>query len=124
MDSRLNQDMLIEDALKSQPLAEMPRSVTAHVMLRIQKDRRPAIFTWQDALSGAVLSACLVAFWFAYQNLPPIVLLKIHNQGILLYQAILVNSRSLIPALMFGIPIVLAAATIPLLLQVLTRRQK
>jgi len=124
MDSRLNHDLLIEDALKSQPLAEMPRSVTVNVMSRIQKDRRPTIFTWQDVLSGMVLGLCMVALWFTYQNLPPLVLLKIHNQGILLYQALLINSRWMIPALMFGAASVFAAATVPLLFQMLSRRQK
>jgi len=124
MDNRLNQDLLIEDALKSQPLAEMPRSVTANVMSRIQIDQRPAIFTWQDAVSGTVLALCMAALWFTYQNLPPIVLLKIHNQGILIYQALLINSRWMIPAEMFGAASFFAAAAIPTLLQMLAQRQK
>jgi len=93
-------------------------------MSRIQKDQRPAIFTWQDALSGAVLGLCMLALWFTYQNLPPIVLLKIHNQGILIYQALLINSRWMIPAVMFGAASFFAAAAIPMLLQMLAQRQK
>ena len=124
MDNRLIQDALIEDALKSQPLAEMPRSVTINVMSRIQNDHRPAIFTWQDVLSGAVLALCMAALWFTYQNLPPIVLLKMHNQGILIYQALLINSRWMMPALMFGAASVLAAVTVPLLFQMLSHYQK
>ena len=41
MDNRLKQDALIEDTLKSQPLAPMPRSVTLDVMARIQNDNVP-----------------------------------------------------------------------------------
>ena len=52
MDNRLKQDALIEDALQSQPLAPMPRSITLDVMKRIQKDTRPAVFTWSDAGLG------------------------------------------------------------------------
>ena len=36
MDKHLKQDAIIEDALQSEPLASMPRSITADVMARIQ----------------------------------------------------------------------------------------
>jgi len=72
MDNRLKLDALIEDALNSQPLAPMPRSITADVMARIQKDQRPAILTWNDFVLSGVIAACLAALWFALQNLPPI----------------------------------------------------
>ena len=52
MDNRLKQDILIEDALKSQPIAEMPRSVTADVMARIQTETRPACSTSVFPASG------------------------------------------------------------------------
>jgi hypothetical protein len=51
--------------------------------------------------------------WFATQNLPPILVAKIHIQGILLYQDFLVNARWLVPAAMLGLATVLSALTIP-----------
>jgi hypothetical protein len=123
MDSRLTPD-LIEEVLTSQPLAPMPRSVTADVMARIQKNARPALITWNDVVLGMVFALSIAALWFAFQNLPPILLAKLRIQGILLYQSFLVNSRWLIPALIFGTAALLAASTIPLLLQMMPRRQK
>ena len=117
MDKHLNQDALIEDALKSQPLAPMPRSIKVDVMARIQKDSRPALITWKDFVLSFVIAACMAALWFASQNLPPILLAKIRIQGILLYHDFLVNSRWLIPATMFGLAALLAALTIPTLLK-------
>ena len=124
MDNRLNQDALIEDALNSQPLAPMPRSITVDVMARIQTNARPAILTWNDFALSAVIASCIAALWFAYQNLPPILVTKIRIQGILLYQDFLVNSRWLIPTIMFGLAAVLAALTIPTLIQMTTNRQR
>ena len=48
MDQQLKRDELIEDALKSQPFAAMPRNVTLDVMSRIQtiNVKRPVILTW------------------------------------------------------------------------------
>ena len=115
MDKRLKQDMLIEDALKSQPLAPMPRSVTAGVMARIQRveTRRPALLTWGDFALSFVIASCLAALWLSLVNLPPIVVAKLRIQGILLYQDFLVNSHWLVPAIFFGLAAVLAALTIP-----------
>ena len=45
MDNRLEQDAFIEDTLKSQLLAPMPRNITANVMSRIQVEQRPALVT-------------------------------------------------------------------------------
>ena len=117
MDQQLKQDAQIEDALKSEPLAPMPRSVTPDVMARIQNTgaNRPAIITWSDFALSSVIAACIAAFWFATQNLPPILAAKIRIQGILLYQDFLVNARWLIPALIFGAAALLAAITIPTL---------
>ena len=50
MDHHLKQDAQIEEALKSYPLAQMPRSITADVMAGIQKDTRPAL-----SLPGMIL---------------------------------------------------------------------
>ena len=119
MDNHLKQDVLIEEALNSQPLAPMPRSVTADVMARIQKDIRPAILTWNDFALSAVIAACIAALWFAYQNLPPILIAKVSIQGILLYQDFLVNARWLVPAALFGLAALLAALTIPTLIQMM-----
>ena len=119
MDNRLTpeQDSMIEDALKNFPLAPMPRSITVDVMARIQKDARPALITWNDFALSAVIASCIAALWFTYQNLPPILIAKIRIQGILLYQDFLVNARWLVPSMMFGLAALLAALTIPTLIQ-------
>jgi hypothetical protein len=117
MDQHLKQDALIEDALKSEPIAPMPRSITSDVMVRIQTKKRPAIITWSDFGLSFVIVSCLAALWFAWQNLPPILLAKLHIQGIFLYQDFLVNARWLVPALFFGFAAVLAALTLPTLLK-------
>lgn len=124
MDQHIKQDAQIEEALKSQPLAPMPLSITAGVMARIQTmdARRSAILTWSDFALSAVIAACLAAFWFASQNLPPILLAKIRIQWILLYQELLVNARWLVPTLMFGSAAFLAALTIPSLIQMVSKR--
>ena len=124
MDNRLKQDALIEDALKSQPLAPMPRSITADVMARIQKDTRPALITWNDFALSLVIALCIGALFFTLQNLPPVMLVKIRIQGILLYQGFLVNMRWLIPTLFFGLGAFLAALTIPMLYQMMVGRRR
>ena len=124
MDNRLKQDALIEDALQSQPLAPMPRSITLDVMKRIQKDTRPAVFTWSDAGLGFVIAACLSALWFASQNLPPLMLAKLRIQGILLYQDFLVNARWLEPSLFFVVAAILSALTIPTLFRMTINRRQ
>ncbi len=124
MDKHLNQDALIEDALKSQPLAPMPRSITVDVMARIQKDTRPVFITWRDLVLSFVIAASAGALWFAAQSLPPILLAKIRIQGILLYHDVLINSRWLIPSAMFGLAALLAALTIPTLLRMTMDRRR
>ena len=113
MDNRLKQDELMEDALKSYPLAPMPRDITLNVMARIQKDSRPALITWSDFVLSSVITACTAALWFATLNLPPILLAKVRIQSILLYQDLLVNARWLVPVEMIGLAVVLTALTIP-----------
>lgn len=124
MDKHLAQDTQIEDTLRSQPLAPMPRSIAADVMARIQTmdARRPAIITWNDFALSCVIAACIAAFWFASQHLPPVLLAKIRIQGILLYQAYLVNARWLVPTLMFGLAAFLAALTIPTLIRMMSEQ--
>ncbi len=119
MDNRLKQDALIEDALKSQPLAPMPRSVTLDVMARIQTDVRPSLITWNDFVLSLVIALSIGAVFFTAQSLPPMVFAKIRIQGILLYQDLLVNARWLVPSLLFGVAAFLSALTIPSLVQMM-----
>jgi hypothetical protein len=63
-----------------------------------------------------VLALSISAVFFAVQSLPPIMLAKLHIQGILLYQDFLVNARWLAPSLLFGAAAVLSALTIPTLI--------
>lgn len=119
MDNRLKQDALIENALKSQALAPMPRNIKMDVMAQIQKNTRPAIFTLNDLVLSLVVAVCVAALWFTAQNLPPIVLAKLRIQGILLYQNFLVNARWLIPVAMLGFSALLFALTIPSLIQMM-----
>ena len=122
MDNRLNQDTMIEEALSSQPLAEMPRSVTMDVMARIQKETRPKLITWSDFVLSLVLALSVVAVFFALLSLPPIAIAKLRIQGILLYQDIIVNARWLIPSLLFGAATLLSALTIPTLISMAIKK--
>jgi hypothetical protein len=118
MDKRLTpqqENEIIEDALKNYLLAPMPRSITVDVMVRIQKDVRPTLVTWNDFALSFVVALSIGALFFAVQSLPPILLAKIRIQGILLYQDFLVNGRWLIPATLFGFAALLSALTIPFL---------
>jgi hypothetical protein len=126
MDDRLKQDALIEDALKSQPLAPMPHSVTPDVMARIRtaEAKRPALLTWNDFVLSFVVAACIAALWFAAQSLPPILLAKLRIQIILAYQQFILNARWLIPAITFGLAALLAGLTIPSMIQMTTNRQR
>lgn len=117
MDHRLDHDTLIENALKSQPLAPMPRSITLDVMARIHVEKRPALVTWNDFAIALVIALTIGALFIAVQYLPPIALAKIHIQGILLYQAFIVNARWLVPALLFGLAALFAGLSIPPLLR-------
>ncbi len=118
MDNNLTpqqENEMIEDALKNIPLAPMPRSITADVMARIQKDARPVLVTWNDFVLSLVIALCIGALFFTVQSLPPILLAKIRIQGILLYQDYLVNARWLVPTVFFGLAAFLSALTIPYL---------
>jgi len=123
MDNRLKQDALIEDALKSQPVAEMPRSITVDVMARIQAETRPALVTWNDFVLSLVIALSIGALFFTAQSLPPIMLAKLRIQSILLYQDILVNARWLLPSLLFGAAAVLSAFTIPTLIRMTVNKE-
>lgn len=100
------QNEMIEDALLSYPLAQMPKSITESVMTRIGNEpiRRFQI-TRTDYLLGIVLTLVLGAIMLSFQFLPPIVLLQMRIQGILLWQSFLVNYRWFLPltSIMIGI---------------------
>ena len=113
MDNRLEQDALIEDALKSQPLALMPRSITSNVMSRIQVEQRPALVTWNDFAIAFVIALTIGALFITAQSLPPIALAKLRIQGILLYQDFIVNARWFVPTVLFGLALLFAGLSIP-----------
>lgn len=109
-----NQD-LIEDALRTLPLASLPRGVTTEVLSRIQTVPAPRAFrlAWSDLLVGILLAVSVIAIWFSLQNLPPIAVAQIRKESILFYQYLLVNARWLMPAVSFGLAGFLALITIP-----------
>ena len=120
MDNRLEQDAIIGDALKSQPLAPMPRSITLDVMSRIQVEQRPALVTWNDFAIALVIALTIGALFITAQSLPPVALAKLRIQGILLYQDFIVNARWLVPTLLFGLAAFFASFAIPPLLRMTT----
>lgn len=117
------QNIVIEDALQTYPMASMPRDITADVMRRIQTIPAPRPFwlTWSDLALGIVISLCIGAVWFSLDHLPPIVIAQARKESILLYQHILVNARWLIPAVSFSLAAFLSALTIPCLRQELIK---
>jgi hypothetical protein len=111
------QNVVIEDALYTYPMAPMPRTVTSGVMARIQTIPAPRPFrlTWNDFVLAFIFSVCFGAMWFSINHLPPLVVAQIRKESILLYQHLLVNIRWLIPTLSFGLAAFLSALTIPYL---------
>lgn len=114
----------MEDALRTYPLALLPRDITADVMSRIQTVPAPRPFrlSWNDLALGIVIALCVGAVWISLQYLPPIVVAQIRKESILFYQRLLVNARWLIPALSFSLAGFLAALTIPYLRQELMKK--
>lgn len=114
----------MEDALRTYPLALLPRDITADVMSRIQTVPAPRPFrlSWNDLALGIVIALCVGAVWISLQYLPPIVVAQIRKESILFYQRLLVNARWLIPAISFGLAGFLAALTIPYLRQELMKK--
>ena len=110
------QNLAIEDALRTYPVTPIPRDLSVDVLSRIQTVRvqRPRL-TWTDLILGLVLASCMGAVWFSLQNLPPLVVAQIRKESILLYQQILVNARWLVPMLAFSLAGFFAALTIPYL---------
>jgi hypothetical protein len=120
MDSSITpeqQNIIIEDALHTYPIAPLPRDLTSDVMARIQTTPSPHPFrlTWSDLILASVLSLCMGAIWFSIRNLPPLLVAQIRKETILLYQYLLVNMRWLLPILSFGLAAILSALTIPFL---------
>jgi hypothetical protein len=111
------QNAILEEALHTYPLAQMPRDITLDVMRRIQSAPAPRPFrlTWNDLFVSLVFAVCMGAVWFSVQNLPPLVIAQLRKESILLYQQFLVNARWLVPVLSFGLAGFLAALTIPYL---------
>ena len=117
------QNAILEEALHTYPVAQMPRPITVDVMRRIQTIPAPRPFriTWNDLLVSLVLAFCMGAVLFSVQNLPPLIVAQIRKESILLYQQFLVNARWLLPVLSFGLASFLAALTIPFLRQELMK---
>jgi hypothetical protein len=118
MDDRLipTQNDRIEDALRSYPPASMPRSITGDVMARLQTTPAPRFqLTRNDMILAVVLTLVFNSIIFGLQFLPGHVVLQIRIQGILAWQAFLVNMRWLLPTLLFGSAAVLAAVIVPIL---------
>ena len=92
------QDQLIEDALRSYPLAKLPRDITESVMARLHNEPAPRFqITRTDYIVALVLTLVLGGIILGFQFLPPIVLLQMRIQGILLWQSFLVNYRWFVP---------------------------
>jgi len=92
------QNLIIEDALHSYPMATMPQGVTELVLARIHTEPAPRFqLTRNDYVLAVVLSLVFGVMLFAFQSLPPYALLQIRIQGILLWQSFLVNYRWLVP---------------------------
>jgi hypothetical protein len=118
------QNIAIEDALHTYPLAPMPRDITVDVLARIQiiPAPRPFRLAWGDVVLAFVISLCIGAIWFSAYNLPPIIVAQLRKETILLYQYSLVNARWLIPVISFSLAGLLIAPTLPYLRQEVTRR--
>lgn len=107
MDNRLiprQKDELIESTLREMPLAPMPRDITAGVMKHIRNDPAPRFrLTWVDFGLSLIITLCILAVWIGIHSLPPLVLLQLRIQGILLWQKIIVNADWLIPLISISI---------------------
>jgi hypothetical protein len=117
------QNSLIEDALRTLPLAALPRDVTGQVLAQIKTVPAPQSIrlTWSDLVLGVMLTLSLAAIWFSLQNLPPLAVAQIRKESVLFYQYLLVNARWLLPAVSFGLAGLLALLTVPYLKQELSK---
>ena len=102
MDNRLTpeqKEKLIENTLHEMPLVPMPRDITSSVMMQIHTTHTPRFhLTWADFGLSLVITLCILAVWIGLQSLPPLVVLKLRIQGILLWQRFLVNVYWLVPS--------------------------
>lgn len=99
-------DSIIEDALRSYPMAAMPKSITGLVLVRIRTEPAPRFqLTRNDYVVAIALSLVFGAILFAFQSLPPYAIIQVRIQGILLWQSFLVNYRWLVPltSIMLGV---------------------
>ena len=107
MDDRLTpaqKDELIENTLHEMPLAPMPRDITTSVMAQIQTAPVPRFhLTWADFGLSLAITLCILAIWIGLQSLPPLVLLQLRIQGILLWQKLIVNANWLVPSISIAI---------------------
>ena len=103
MDNRLTpeqKDELIENTLRDLPLAPLPRELTADVMAQVKATPLPRFrLTWSDVVLSLVIALCILAVWIGFQSLPPLTILRLRIQGILLWQRFLVNAYWLVPYL-------------------------
>ena len=101
MDSLLTpneQDQIIEDALRAYPLAKIPRDITESVLVQLYNEPVPRFhITHRDFILAIVLTLVLGGVILGFQFLPPIVVLQLRIQGILLWQSFLVNYRWFLP---------------------------
>jgi hypothetical protein len=92
------QDHIIENALRSYPLVKMPRDLTQSVLARLDDVPAPRFqITRTDYLLAVVFTLVLGGIMLGFQFLPPIALLQMRIQGILLWQSFLVNYRWILP---------------------------
>lgn len=92
------QDQIIEDALRSFPMAKMPTEITESVMARLRNEPAPRFkITHTDYVLAIVLTLVLGGVILGFQFLPPIVVLQLRIQGILLWQSFLVNYHWFLP---------------------------
>jgi hypothetical protein len=101
MDSLLTpneQNEVIEGALRSYPLVKMPKDITESVMARLSNEPAPRFrITRTDYIVATVLTLVFGGIILGFQFLPPLVLLQMRIQGILLWQSFLVNYRWFLP---------------------------
>ena len=92
------QDPLVENALRSYPVIKIPKDITESVMRRLYDEPAPRFqLTRTDFLLTIVFTLVFGGIVLGFQFLPPIVLLQLRIQGILLWQSFLVNYRWFLP---------------------------
>jgi hypothetical protein len=73
-------------------------------MKHIQTEPVPRFrLTWADFGLSLIITLCILAVWIGLQSLPPLVLLQLRIQGILIWQRIIVNANWLIPSISIAI---------------------